>query len=53
MGAAAIDALLSGQCDIMIGADKNQIVQIPLETAIGQEKKTPLDLVLLSNMLAT
>lgn len=53
MGAAAVDALLKGYCDVMVGVDKNQLLLIPLETAVGNEKKASLDLVQLSTILAT
>jgi 6-phosphofructokinase 1 len=52
MGSAAVDALLAGQCDIMIGIEKNEIVQVPFELATQREKKSSLDYVKLSNLLA-
>ena len=53
MGAAAVDALLKGYCDIMIGIDGNQLMQVPLEQVTDNEKKTPLDFIQLANLLAT
>ncbi len=53
MGAAAVDALLRQQCDVMIGVEGDRLIMVPLEQAITNEKKTPLDYVLLSNLLAT
>ena len=53
MGAAAVETLLRGQCDVMIGIEGSQLVTVPFEQAISQEKKTPLDLVQLANWLAT
>lgn len=52
MGSAAVDTLLAGHCDIMIGIEKNEIVQVPFELATQREKKTSLDYVKLSNLLA-
>lgn len=52
MGSAAVDALLTGHCDIMIGIEKNEIVQVPFELATQREKKTSLDYVKLANLLA-
>lgn len=53
MGAAAIDALLKGHCDVMIGVEGDRLVMVPLEDAISKEKKTPLDYVQLANWLST
>lgn len=53
MGAAAVDGLLKGHCDVMIGSDGDKLVMVPLEQAINNEKKTPLDYVQLANWLAT
>jgi 6-phosphofructokinase 1 len=52
MGSAATDALLKGERDIMIGIEKNDIVQVPFELATQREKKSSLDYVKLSNLLA-
>lgn len=52
MGAAAVDTLLKGSCDVMIGIDGHQLIQVPLETVIQNEKKLPLDYVHLANLLA-
>lgn len=52
LGAAAIDQLLAGHCDIMMGVQQNSIVQIPFEVALNQEKKTPIELIQLANILA-
>lgn len=53
MGAAAVDALTKGHCDIMIGTEGDRLVMVPLEDAISKERKTPLDYVALANSLAT
>ncbi len=52
MGSSAIDVLISGHCDLMVGIEKNEIVQVPFELATQREKKTSLDYVKLSNLLA-
>lgn len=52
LGAAAVDTLLKGICDMMIGTEGNNLVQVPLQMAITQEKKTQIDLIGLSNILA-
>lgn len=52
MGTAALDALLKGQCDLMVGSDGQQLVLVPFETAVNNEKKTPLDYIQLANWLA-
>lgn len=53
MGAAAVESLLSGQCDVMVGVDHNQLVFVPLEAAVGTEKKHSPELVHLSSILST
>lgn len=53
MGAAAIDSLLKGHCDIMIGTDGDKLIQVPLDLVTKNEKKTQIDLISLANVLAT
>lgn len=53
MGAAAVDTLLKGQCDVMVGVESEKLVLVPFEKTSIQEKKTPLDFVQLANLLAT
>lgn len=53
MGAAAVDGLLKGHCDVMVGSDGDKLVMVPLDQAITNEKKTPLDYVQLANWLST
>lgn len=53
MGAAAVDALLKGYCDIMIGTEGERLVQVPLDLVTKNEKKTQMDLISLANILAT
>jgi len=48
MGAAAIDALLEGQRNIMIGDDDEKIVYVPFSKAIRNDK--PIDPDLLSTL---
>ena len=52
MGSAAVDALLNGEKDVMVGIEKNEIKFTPFELATQREKKTSLDYVKLSNLLA-
>jgi 6-phosphofructokinase 1 len=52
MGSAAVDTLLGGSCDVMIGVEKNELLQVPFELATQREKKTYLDYVKLANLLA-
>ncbi len=53
MGAAAVDSLLKGFCDIMIGTEGERLVQVPLELVTKHEKKNQMDLISLANTLAT
>ncbi|MEK6774293.1 MAG: 6-phosphofructokinase [Bdellovibrionota bacterium] len=52
MGAAAVDALMKGTCNIMIGIEGKQLVHVPLEIATGTEKKNDPELISLSYRLA-
>lgn len=45
MGVAAVDALLNGERDIMIGKSHNKIVSVPFSEAIKLENKIDLDLI--------
>ncbi len=53
LGAASIQLLLSGECDVMAGLDRGQIVSVPFLTAISKNKKTPQDFLQLASLLAT
>lgn len=52
LGAAAVDTLAKGFCDIMIGTDGPNLVQIPLELATTKEKRSPIEYAQLSQTLA-
>lgn len=51
LGAAAVDALLQGATDVMIGLHKGSVVQVPLEQTWSQRKKVPAYLMDLSTLL--
>lgn len=53
MGAAAIDALIKGYCDVMIGTEGERLIQVPLDLVVKNEKKNQLDLISLASVLAT
>lgn len=53
MGAAAVDSLLKGFCDIMIGSEGERLVQVPLDLVAKQERKSQIDLISLANILST
>lgn len=52
LGSAAVDCLLAGQSGIMIGTNGSQLVTVPLETAVNNEKHTPKDFLELAQVLA-
>ncbi|PIS11715.1 MAG: 6-phosphofructokinase [Bdellovibrio sp. CG10_big_fil_rev_8_21_14_0_10_47_8] len=52
LGSVAVELLLQGQCDIMVGSQGEQIITVPLETAISKGKSTPRDYLSLANILA-
>ncbi len=51
LGAAAVDALMEGATDVMIGLHQGNVVQVPLERTWEQRKKVPSYLVDLSTLL--
>lgn len=53
MGAAAVETLLRGHCDVMIGVDaSNQLIEVPLDLVAKNEKKIPLDYINLANLIS-
>ncbi len=52
LGAAAVETLIRGECDVMVGVQNSAIVAVPIELATGKEKQTPRDLLKLANILA-
>lgn len=52
MGAAAVDSLLKGFCDVMIGTEGEKLVQVPLDVVVKNERKSQIDLISLANILA-
>lgn len=52
LGSAAVDTLTKGFCDIMIGTEGPNLIQVPLELATTKEKRSPIELVQLSQILA-
>jgi 6-phosphofructokinase 1 len=52
MGAAAIEGLLNGLSDIMIGTEGANLVQVPLEIVVKTEKKNSMDLINLATTLS-
>lgn len=52
LGASAVQTLLSGQTDVMIGTDGPQLVTLPLEQVVKTEKKTSMDLIHLATALS-
>ncbi len=52
MGAMAVDGLMNGVCNVMIGIEKGSLVQVPFDVATGTEKKNDPELISLSYRLA-
>ncbi|MES3036528.1 MAG: 6-phosphofructokinase [Bdellovibrionota bacterium] len=52
MGVGAVDALVRGETCAMVGIQKNEIVLVPFSEITNIEKKSPMDLIQLSNQLA-
>jgi 6-phosphofructokinase len=53
MGRAAVEALLGGEFDAMIGVSCGEIVLVPLSEATGRKKEVDLDLLKLAEITAT
>lgn len=51
LGAAAVDALLSGKTDVMVGEQHGEITYVPLEQTWTSRKAVPPYLLELSNIL--
>ena len=52
LGSAAVDLLIRGETDLMVGIQGQQIVKVSLEQVTSTEKKTPLDFLQLSQLLS-
>ena len=53
LGVGAIDALLKGESNIMIGIQNRKIAHVPFETAINVKKKLDFDLIRVADILST
>jgi 6-phosphofructokinase 1 len=52
MGAAAVEGLLKGLSDVMIGIEGGVLVNVPLEIVVKTEKKNSMDLINLATTLS-
>lgn len=52
LGAAAVETLLQGECDVMLGVNGENIVKVDFATAIKTEKRTPAAILKLASVLA-
>jgi 6-phosphofructokinase 1 len=52
LGSAAVELLLKGECDLMLGVSGEQIVSVPFDIATTREKHTPKDFLALAGILA-
>lgn len=53
LGVGAVDALLEGKRDIMIGISQNKIVQVPFEDAIKGDNEIDLELIRVADIIST
>ncbi len=53
LGVAAVDALLEGKSEIMVGISHKKIVQVPFETAINIKKILDTDLLRVADIVST
>lgn len=52
MGAAAVQVLLQGQCDLMVGTEGQKLVYVPLDIAVSKKKMLPADDLQLASILS-
>ncbi|AVX30337.1 6-phosphofructokinase [Carboxydocella thermautotrophica] len=52
MGTLAVDWLLEGKSGVMVGLKNNQLVPVPLQTAVNRNSQFPLELYALAGSLA-
>lgn len=52
LAAAAVEVLLKGQSDLMIGTEGQKLITVPLDVVVKTEKKTSMDLINLAMALS-
>lgn len=52
LGAAAVETLVAGECDVMLGVSGETIVKVDFATAVSTEKKTPGHYLKLASILS-
>lgn len=52
MGAAAVEALIAGKSDLMIGTEADKLVHVPFDVVVKSEKKTSMELINLAVALS-
>lgn len=53
LGAAAVDYLLAGHSDVMVGVRAGDVVLVPLKDVVGKRRTMPIDYLDLAKQLAT
>ncbi len=53
LGAAAVQTLLLGECDVAVGTQGGRVASVPLEEAFTKNKQTPQEFLQLAAILAT
>ena len=52
MGFKAVEGLMQGKRDVMVGIQKNEVVYVPFEEAIGTKKVPELEMIRMAEILA-
>jgi len=52
LGAAAVETLIGGECDVMLGVESDKIVKVDFSVAINTEKKVPAYYLKLASVLS-
>ena len=52
MGVKAVDALLAGQTDVMVGLQGREVLPVPLEKVVSRQREANLEYFEMAKMLA-
>lgn len=52
LGVEAVEAILEGECDIMVGIQKNEIVRVPVEMVCSERKHVDKNLLALAEIVS-
>jgi 6-phosphofructokinase 1 len=53
LGASAVETLMRGECDVMMGVQGQSVVAVPLSQALGQKKQVTTEFIRLAQILSS